>query len=249
MDQHWANFAGSLPRGALVIDLGCGAGTVGRQLLNHRDDLRITGVDRARVPAIGTGNLRICPSTRMETLPFDDRSFDAAVSLFGIEYGNIAETACELQRVTKPGARYSFLIHHRESEIVREGGARRRALRELISGQMKSSFLSGSAAGLDRQAQALRERYPSEPMVKLVRDHFRRNIARARAERQSLWRKLADELDPEIALLRQLERSAKSESELASWLTPLLSIMDLTCVSILRRGSGDPIAWHVHGNK
>ena len=86
-------------------------------------------------------------------------------------------------------------------------------------------------------------------MVKLARDHFRRNIARTSAERQSMWRKLADELEPEIALLAQMERSAKSETELGAWLAPLLSIMDLTCVSTLRRGSGEPIAWNIHGNK
>lgn len=249
VDRHWANFAAGLPRGAQVIDLGCGAGIVGRKLINHRDDLQVAGVDWARVPAINQANLTIHAPVRMEALPFGDRSFDAAVSLFGIEYGNIVETARQLQRVTKPGARYSFLIHHRESEIVREGGARRRALRELISGKMKHDFLSGSASGVDQQKQGLGRQFPREPMIRLVGDYFRRNIARSRAERRAMWQQLADDLGPEIALLGQLERSAKSESELAPWLTPLLSTMDLTCVSVLRRGSREPIAWAVYGSR
>ena len=249
VDRHWANFAASLPRGAQVIDLGCGAGIVGRSLISQRHDLPVAGVDWARVPAIGQANLTIHTPVRMEALPFGDCSFDAAVSLFGIEYGNIVETARELQRVTKPGARYSFLIHHRESEIVREGGARRRALRELISGKMKHGFLSGSAAEIDQQKQSLGRQFPGEPMIRLVGDYFRRNIARSRAERRAMWQRLADELGPEIALLGQLERSAKCESELAPWLTPLLSTMDLTCVSVLRRGSREPIAWAVYGSR
>ena len=249
VDRHWANFAASLPRGAQVIDLGCGAGIVGRKLIGHRDDLRVAGVDWARVPAASQQNLTIHTPVRMEALPFDDRSFDAAVSLFGIEYGNIVETARELQRITKPGARYSFLIHHRESEIVREGSARRKALRGLISGKIKQGFLSGSAAAVDQQRQSLGRQFPGEPMIGLVGDYFRRNIARSRAERQAMWQKLAEELGPEIALLGQLERSAKDDAELAPWLAPLLSIMDLTCVSVLRRGSGAPIAWSVYGSR
>src|SRR5687768_1584297 len=87
VDQHWAHFANILPRGAQVIDLGCGAGIVGRTLLGHRSDLRVTGVDFANVPTPAVENLTILLGVRMEALPFNDRRFDAAISLFGIEYG------------------------------------------------------------------------------------------------------------------------------------------------------------------
>jgi SAM-dependent methyltransferase len=247
VDRHWAHFAACLPWGARVIDLGCGAGIVGRKLLGHRSDLKVTGVDWARVPTPSHANLDIHMSVSMESLPFGDSSFDAAVSLFGIEYGNVLETTAELARVLRPGALFSFLVHHRLSEIVREGGARRRALRELISGTMKSAFLSGSAAGVERQRRALRQRFPDEPMVGLVSDYFRRNIVRPRAERQATWQKLANDLDLEISLLRELERSAKSEAEMAAWLAPFLSNLGLTSVAVLRRRSGEPIAWNVSG--
>lgn len=247
VDRHWAHFAACLPRGARVIDLGCGAGIVGRKLLGHRSDLQVTGVDWARVPTPSHANLDIHMSVSMESLPFGDSSFDAAVSLFGIEYGNIPETTAELARVLRPGALFSFLVHNRLSEIVREGGARRRALRELTSGTMKSAFLSGSAAGVEQQRRLLRQRFPDEPMVGLVSDYFRRNIIHTRAERQATWQKLAIDLDLEISLLRELERSAKSEVEIAAWLAPFLSNLGLTSVSVLRRRSGEPIAWNVSG--
>jgi SAM-dependent methyltransferase len=223
VDRHLARFASDLPPGAHVIDLGCGAGIVGRELLSRRSDLRVTGVDWADLPALRQANLAIHTRVRMESLPFGDNSFDAAVSLFGIEYGNIAETAGELGRVLRPGARFSFLLHHRESEIVRASGEQRMALKELISGQMRGAFLSGSAAGVDEQRRSLGRRFPNESMVGLVGNHFRRNIDRTRAERQAIWQKLADDLGPEISLLLQLERSAKSAAEIAVWLVPLLS--------------------------
>ncbi len=247
VDQHWAAFADSLPLNSKVIDLGCGAGIVGRTFLHRRADLHVIGVDWATVPILSVANLEIHSGVSMESLPFGGGCFDAAVSLFGIEYGNIDKTARELERVLKPGAPFSFLVHHRESEIVREGSARRRALRELISGKMKVTFLGGNFSGVGEQRQRLKQQFPHEPMINLVSDHFLGNIKHSRAERQVVWQKLADGLEPEIALLLHLERAAKSAVEMAAWLAALLSAMHVVSASVLRRQSGEPIAWHVSG--
>ena len=225
VDRHWTRFADELPNGARVIDLGCGAGIAGNTLLRRRGDLEVAGVDLANVPVTRLANLTIHPWTNMEALPFGEGCFDAAISLFGVEYGDIGKTARELERVLKPGAAFSFLVHHHESEIAREGGARRRALRELIAGKLKAAFLAGDMKGIEQQRQRLREHYPREPAVSLFSEHYRRNVTRTRAERQALWQKLAAELDPEIALLLHLKRSAKAPAELGAWLVPLLSGM------------------------
>ncbi len=249
IDRHWAMFAAGLPSEAEVIDLGCGAGTVGRTLLDQRRDLHVTGVDWANVPIMSQANLTICPRTSMEALPFDACRFDAAVSLFGIEYAAIDRTARELERVLKPGARFSFVVHHRESEIVREGSMRRRALRELTSGKMKASFLAGNHTAITQQKQWLARQFPDEPMVMLVSDHYLRAIGRTRAERQGVWQDLAISLEPEIALLLCLEKAAKTANEMATWLAALLSAMRTVSVSTLRRASGEPITWDVSGNR
>src|SRR5262245_49809643 len=81
--SHWSAFAQTLPRGARVLDLGCGAGAVGRMLLAARGDLRVTGVDAARVPRSSLPGLELRSETDMESLPFDDDSFGAVVSQFG----------------------------------------------------------------------------------------------------------------------------------------------------------------------
>jgi SAM-dependent methyltransferase len=247
VDQHWADFANDLPQRAQVIDLGCGAGILGRLLLGCRRDLHVTGVDFAKVPAIFMPNLTIHPWVHMEDLPFGNGSFDAAVSLFGIEYGNMEDIARELGRVLKSGGHFRFLVHHHESEIVREGATRQRGLRELLSGKLKSAFLAGGMAGFDQQQQRLRSRFPDEPSVKLFSDHFRRNIEGTRAERQAMWQKMADDLEPELTLTMQMERSAKSAAQMGAWLVPLITIMKEVRVSVLRRRSGEPIAWSVGG--
>ena len=249
VDRHWAQIAERLPHGADVIDLGCGAGVLGHMLLDHRSDLQVTGVDFAKVPTAAPANLTIHPWVSMEDLPFDDGSFDAAISLFGIEYGNIELTARELARVLRPGAGFSFLVHHAESEILREGGVRRRALREMLSGPMKAAFLTGSVDGINRACLRLRAQFGDEPSVRLFSDHLRRQATRTRAERLAMWQKLADDLEPELALLGHLERSAKSAAAMGAWLAPLLSIMVSVRVAVLRTGSRQPIAWEVSGTR
>ena len=247
VDLHWASFANRLPQGARALDLACGAGVVGRQLLAARPDLHVTGIDWADVPVRHQPGLTLHPHVSMEALPFADRSFDAAISLFGIEYGKIADTAPELERVLKPGAAFSFLIHHRESAIVREGTLRQKAVQELLSARMRNAFLSGNEAGLATELQAFNSRFPAAPTEKLVADHLRRNIARTRAERHAIWQDVDDNLNPEAALLAHLDRSAKSAADLGTWLEPLLSLMASIGVSVQRSRSGQPIAWLVSG--
>lgn len=249
VDRHWAEFAHALPRNAQVLDLGCGAGILGRLLLRHRSDLGVIGIDFADVPAISAANLTIHRWVSMEELPFGEDSFDAAISLFGIEYGNIDRTARELARVLRPGARFSFIVHHRESEIASEGRTRRAALRELLSGKTRAAFLAGGLGSLDRQLERLRTLFPGEPSIRLFSNYLRHHAVRTRAERHTTWQTLLDGLDPELALLVQLEKSAKAAAEMGAWLVPLLSAMGDVSVSVLRRRSGEPIAWQVSGSR
>lgn len=247
VDRHWAQFASGLARGAQVLDIGCGAGTVGRTLLDCRSDLFVTGIDFAQVPIEPVHNLAIQQGVRMEMMPFEAVSFDAAVSLFGIEYGNIAQTARELGRVLKRGARFSFIMHHAESEIALEGSARVFGIRDALSGKVKDAFLAGDLARMDQQRLRLGNQHPDEPTVKLLCDYFGRTIGQAREERQAIWRKLEDDVAVELALTAFMVRCAKSPEQMGAWLAPLFGIMAAVDISVLRRGSGEPIAWAVGG--
>jgi ubiquinone/menaquinone biosynthesis C-methylase UbiE len=249
VDRHWTLFANGLPRGAQVLDIGCGAGTVGRTLLDCRPDLFIDGVDFAQVPKATTPNLAIQQGIRMEALPFEAGSFDAAVSLFGIEYGNIAQTARELGRVLKRGACFTFIMHHAESEIAREGSARVFGIKDALSGKVKDAFLAGDVARMDQQRLRLGNQHPDEPTVKLLSDYFERTIGHAREERQAIWRKLEDDVAVELALTAYMVRCAKSAEQMGAWLAPLFVDMAAVEVSVLRRGSGEPIAWAVGGTR
>ena len=85
LDDHWSSFAAAMVPAASVLDIGCGSGTVARALLTARDDLRITGIDLASLPAPSDRRVALLPETPMERLPFADACFDAAASQFGFE--------------------------------------------------------------------------------------------------------------------------------------------------------------------
>jgi trans-aconitate methyltransferase len=97
----------ALPRGAAVLDAGCGTGALAEALAARDPAARITGVDisdaflvaaRARVPA---ARFRTADIAR---LPDADGAFDAALSLLVLQFvPDRAAAVAELARVTTPG--------------------------------------------------------------------------------------------------------------------------------------------------
>lgn len=137
----WRNWFRQLPSGARILDLACGAGEVARTALSlgaeTQLDFDIEGVDLAELdevvqaPASGT-RLHLQGGIDIARLPFSDRSFDCAVSQFGVEYTDKNATCAELARVSKAGAVGLFLLHHRESEISAAAQARLRAFAAVV---------------------------------------------------------------------------------------------------------------------
>jgi SAM-dependent methyltransferase len=94
-------------RGAKVIDVGCGAGALTVVLAGIVGAENVAGVDpsepfvaeaRTRVPG---ADLRVGPA---ESLPFEDATFDAALSQLVFHFvQDPAKSVAEMRRVTRPG--------------------------------------------------------------------------------------------------------------------------------------------------
>lgn len=249
IDQHLTDFAAGLPPRARVIDLGCGAGYLGKLLLAQRPDLQVTGIDIAEVPSLATPGLTTLPWVDMAALPFDSGLFDAAISLFGSEYGAIGQTAPELARVLRPRSPFCLVVHHHDSEIAREGRARVSGIRGVLSGKVKAAYLTGDRDRLGQQRISLLDQHRGEPTVRLMADYLVRTIGQSRAQRLANWDKLVSDVATEVALTSQMVRCAKSPDQLAIWLGPLLTAMAQVKAGVLLRASGDPIAWSVSGTR
>lgn len=246
--RHWVSFADSLPRGAHVLDLGCGAGAVGRMLLAARNDLRVTGVDAAKVPRSKLPQMELLSETDMESLPFEDGSFAAVVSQFGYEYSDTDDTAEEVARVLAPDAALSFLVHHSQSAIVNANRERYGAVVAFLSPDMRTSFCSGDVAGFQSQIALLVERYPEDALIAQLASALPTRLGWMMERRVSTWESLEAALAPERCMSESLDACCVAPSQIDRWAGPLREVCDLKPITVLREADGTPIAWCAEGN-
>lgn len=246
---HWWAFAVSLPPACRILDLGCGAGAVGRAIHGARNDVQITGVDIAKVPFIIDTQVDLFSDTAMECLPFADAGFSAAVSQFGFEYGQTGEAATELARVLAPGGTFSFLVHHAESSIVSASRGQLRALAAFKDPAMRAAFVSGNAAAFNAQISALKKLHPQDTLIAELARTLPLRMSRGERERVAIWKSIEEALAPEHWVLEALNVCCVAPGDLHDWLGPLRDYCDVPPANILRKPSGDPIAWIIEGTR
>ena len=129
--DHWA--LGRIEPGAVVLDLGCGAGTdllIAAQMT--RPEGRAIGVDmtpsmlevaRASAREMGLGNVELHEAL-IEALPLEDASVDVVISNGVIDLVPDKDAVFdEIDRVLRPGGRLQVadvVIHHEVSEDARK---------------------------------------------------------------------------------------------------------------------------------
>ena len=205
LDLHWRQFAAQLFPTTRIIDLGCGAGAAGRALRGAEPRLNVTGIDLAQVPQSDESGLRLLSNVAMESLPFADRSFGAAVSQFGYEYGKAGTAAEELARVLAPGARFSFLLHHPEGPLVTEMRKHRRAIEALCGLRVQAAFFSGNATALAERFADLKRECSNDPILAHAERGLHAHIADNQFQRLHIWKAVTEALAPELYMLDSLE--------------------------------------------
>lgn len=97
----------ALPRGATVLDAGCGTGALAEAIAARDATARITGVDISE-SFLNAARARVTGATfragDIARLPDPDAAYDAALSLLVLQFvPDRAAAVAELARVTKPG--------------------------------------------------------------------------------------------------------------------------------------------------
>lgn len=97
-----------------VLDVGCGEGQIARALA--ATGCTVTGIDPTQrnldvARERGGGPTYVLAGA--DTIPFDDRSFDAVVACLVFEHIDGLDAAVsEVARVLRPGGRFAFFLNH-----------------------------------------------------------------------------------------------------------------------------------------
>jgi SAM-dependent methyltransferase len=217
-------------------------------MLAKRGDLAVTGIDAASVPGSRDRRLRLLSRTPMEDLPFQAQTFDGAVSQFGLEYGHVNEAVQELRRVLRPGARFSFIIHHSDSLVVRGHRNRDQAILDVLGSPVERAYLSGDSTRLDRELRVVRG-ILQDVIVCQVASALRCSLGRTFNERASIWTAIVDALRPERTLIEALLDSCVAQQAIGDWTAILRKSLEVSEVSLLTRQNGEIIAWLIEGSK
>jgi ubiquinone/menaquinone biosynthesis C-methylase UbiE len=108
------------PKEAHVLDVGCGSGALGRQLVGRlRRDVRLTSVDlnayllgeaKALAQSEGLAEAMTFVRASAEHLPFADSTFDCAFSVTVLEECDADRAIGELKRVVRPGGSIGIVV-------------------------------------------------------------------------------------------------------------------------------------------
>lgn len=153
----WLGFISELGPGSRVLDLATGDGRVLRWMREKRSDLSLEGIDLAPELPPAPAGTRTQGGVAMEDLPFDGASFDAVVSQFGFEYGDVAKVASEIARVLSGNGRVGLMMHRGDGPILAHNRKRRNellwALKEKAAARRTRTVLKDGPAAIDKAAK------------------------------------------------------------------------------------------------
>lgn len=247
-EHHWYSFAARLPPSVEVLDIGCGSGNVARLLTAANPHLRVVGIDVALVPAARHPRIEILAGTAVESLPLPDSSIDAAVSRFGYEYSHLEVAAKELARVLRPGAPFSFIVHHSQSPIVGASRLHNQGLRAVTGNCVRQAFLVGDENALRKQLERLGPRHCNDTAIRFAAECLISKVRCEKSQRLRIWRAFVDALSPDRTLADALESSCVAADGVHDWLAALRPFfeIDRPCALLAAR---EPIAWRIEGRR
>ncbi len=145
LQKDWMAFFAALPKSARILDLATGNGALPLMAatVSREEGLgfSITGVDFATpspelvsdVDASLLDGISFVSSTPLETMEFDEASFDAVTSQFGFEYSDTRRSIPRIAKLMAPGCKLRFLIHSHGGSVFRSTEQRCGRIKQLLA--------------------------------------------------------------------------------------------------------------------
>lgn len=135
LKAFWERVFARAPHSATILDIGTGNGALAYMATEYsqlnRKNFVVHASDAAKIdpvamfakkPEIAKSlqQIQFHSETATEKLPFDDASIDLVTSQFAFEYGEQEASLAEVMRVLKPGGAAVLMLHHKDSELIKE---------------------------------------------------------------------------------------------------------------------------------
>lgn len=138
VNQYWANVYASMDTSDVVVDLGAGNGALAKLALDSLGAMPCqswVSTDLAKVnPGFSHADVAFM-QVDAEAMPFENRSIDFFVSMFGIEYADLSKVFVEIERCLTMHGRFDFVIHHSESVISQQSHLTLKVTSRLLKSQ------------------------------------------------------------------------------------------------------------------
>lgn len=271
--NHWRSELSGLRDASKVIDLACGAGSIfedlaeskARSMELHASDISQVALDilKKRIPEVQALQ---CSTSEM---PFSDKSFDAVVSQFGVEYAGI-EAFSEAGRLVGPGGLLSIISHYENGYIDKRNEAFLAGARDAISSGFvekaanitRASF-KGSKTQIQQAKQAfeLAEKELSDSLDKHpegIHNHLYFGFKQLYLKRDSYYERdilgwldaMKKDIEKNIAKVSEIRKVSLSPDDAQKILEGLIQIglknVDIKPMNI--PASDDIFAWYIKAN-
>jgi len=235
-----------------VVDLACGNGAltwICDSILNATvQRTKVTGVDIAAIAPFQVLSrspkdfpmITFIGNTPIEQLPFPDGSIDVFVSQYGLEYADLDRAIPELGRTLSPNGKVCFILHDRESTVIRGAtehlenfrtvlndirmhelafeldrihGKYRNPERRVASTEFQSVMqrIRAAAARVDDIARSHPESSPLHLYVRRLNSAFETRVRPNKRDRKKIITHARDSLASHIDRITDLHAAALSE--------------------------------------
>ncbi len=193
--KHWNSIFKKLVVGSTVVDLATGNGALLYLLDNFAKKKSISfngyGIDFAEInkeimQEFNYCNVELRSLTLIEKTGLPKNSIDCAISQYGFEYANMIDSVKELDRILKPTATISFIMHTNDSQLIKEGFKSLEQI-ELVTNKLKvNDIIKKILPAIDKLKKTGKVKY------KIKADKLRNKLNNAMKEMMTFAQTLND---------------------------------------------------------
>jgi ubiquinone/menaquinone biosynthesis C-methylase UbiE len=256
VNRFWLKCFEGITPSDVVMDFGCGNGALAKLYIDSRPEPECQHWHSVDLASVNVATLHPSFSfiqADMTALPFADSSVDVCLSMFGLEYANLADVFREITRLQARGPRLYAMLHHTDSIITQQSKVTHHVSKQMLTSPLFTNLDQYLGLSHQQLGQQLLQRlqthlHAANPVeadeVKLIGQAIFQVLQSTHvvAECVTLLSQLVTQMQAQLTRLEQQVLAAQQ----ASSLPQVLESLNLTCYkcSVLQYHN-DIIGWTV----